>query len=295
MYSFMMKKRLSLESASPALVGANWYQFQGGERISHSHVASVSFLWAVQGHGYIRSGGVSLHVSPGFLIKLPWMHDIHYEADKKSPFHLGTLHLVPLHSNSLEVEPRVAHLAEDPLLVSDSRSASTATYTPQISTLGKSYSRNIVQLGTFAITKFSLSEGSEILYRTLGQLIDAEEKIWRSDTSRTESYPNDLIIMMNFVRDNLSQMLETEVILAAVNCSASTANRLFKRHLGFSLKAWVRNEKMVLAERLLRETSLRVNEVARSVGFSDALYFSQTFKKHYGLAPRDYVKKSLRP
>lgn len=295
MYSFIMEKRLSLESASPALVGANWYQFQSGERISHSHVASVSFLWAVEGHGYIQSGGISLHISPGFLIKLPWMHDIHYEADRKSPFHLGTLHLVPLHSNSLKVEPRVAHLADDPLLISDSRSASTAIGIPQISTLGRSYSKNIVQLGTFAITKFSLSEGNEFLYRSLGQLIDAEEQIWQGDTSRTESYPNDLITMMNFVRDNLSLALEIEDILAVVNCSASTANRLFKRHLDLSLKAWVRNEKMVLAARLLRETSMRVNEVARSVGFSDALYFSQTFKKYCGLSPRDYVKKSLRP
>lgn len=290
-----MAKRLSLESASPALVGANWYQFQSGERISHSHVASVSFLWAIEGHGYIHSGGVSLQLSPGFLIKLPWMHDIHYEADRKSPFHLGTLHLVPLHSNSLEVEPRVAHLADDPLLISDSRSASITTGTAQISTLGKSYSKNIVQLGTFAITKFSLSEGNEFLYRTLGRLIDDEERVWQGDTNRTESYPIDLIFMMNFVRENLSRALETEEILVAGNCSASTANRLFKRHLDVSLKAWVRHEKMVLAERLLRESSLRVNEVARSVGFSDALYFSQTFKKYYGLAPRDYVKKSMRP
>jgi len=290
-----MEKRLSLQSASPALVGANWYQFQSGEIIFHSHVASVSFLWAVEGHGFIHSGGKTLQVSPGFLIKLPWKHDIRYEADRKTPFHLGTLHLVPLHSDSHQVEPRVAYLANDPLLISDARSGSSTTSAPQISTLGKSYSKNIVQLGTFAINKFSLSEGDEFLYRSLGQLIYAEEQIWDGDTNRTESYPIDLISMMNFVRNNLSQALDIEDILSAVNCSASTANRLFKRNLDVSLKVWVRREKMVLAERLLRESSMRVNEVARSVGFTDALYFSQIFKKHYGLAPRDYVKKCMRP
>jgi two-component system response regulator YesN len=49
------------------------------------------------------------------------------------------------------------------------------------------------------------------------------------------------------------------------------------------------------AEKLLRESSLRINEVARNVGYQDPLYFSHTFKKYYGISPREFIQKSMRP
>lgn len=294
-YSFVVRNRFAAETYSPAIVGANWYRFQGNEHISHNHVASICFLWAVEGHGYIYSNGKTFKVSPGFLIRLPWMHEIRYEADVKMPFHLGTLHLIPNYSDAFKVEPRVAHLDGDPLLRAEFRSSLISDVEPQMTTLGKNYAKNIVQLGTFAISKFSDGEGGEFLYRSLGSLLAQENEIWKGDSNKTDSYPPDLITMMNFIREHLAYTVDMDLVLGAVNCSASTANRLFRNHLGVSMKGWVLQEKMKLAEQLLRESGLRVNEVAKTVGFSDALYFSQTFKKYYGLSPRDYVKKSLRP
>ncbi|MNO02539.1 DNA-binding transcriptional regulator AraC [compost metagenome] len=40
--------------------------------------------------------------------------------------------------------------------------------------------------------------------------------------------------------------------------------------------------------RLLLSEPLTVEQVAASVGFPDALYFSKQFKKWYGQAPTDY-------
>jgi len=45
---------------------------------------------------------------------------------------------------------------------------------------------------------------------------------------------------------------------------------------------------MLEAARLLRFSDLSVGEVAFRAGFSDQLYFSRAFKRHYGEAPMSY-------
>lgn len=41
----------------------------------------------------------------------------------------------------------------------------------------------------------------------------------------------------------------------------------------------------------LLQKSLTIKEVASSVGFNDALYFSKQFKNWYGIAPSEYRKQ----
>ncbi len=46
---------------------------------------------------------------------------------------------------------------------------------------------------------------------------------------------------------------------------------------------------------LLRTTSLRASEVARTVGYADPLYFSRVFRATFGVPPSRYAKGQLRP
>ena len=46
------------------------------------------------------------------------------------------------------------------------------------------------------------------------------------------------------------------------------------------------------AKQLLREHRYSVAEVAEKTGFSDAKYFREVFKKHFGLRPMQYVKEN---
>lgn len=45
---------------------------------------------------------------------------------------------------------------------------------------------------------------------------------------------------------------------------------------------------MKSAERLLVSTDMNVTEIARSIGYNDANYFTRVFKKKYGMSPRDF-------
>ena len=46
--------------------------------------------------------------------------------------------------------------------------------------------------------------------------------------------------------------------------------------------------RMEHAAQLLEETSLHVNLIGQSVGYSDAAYFSKLFKKYYGITAKEY-------
>ncbi|HEY6777398.1 MAG TPA: AraC family transcriptional regulator [Thermoleophilaceae bacterium] len=65
-------------------------------------------------------------------------------------------------------------------------------------------------------------------------------------------------------------------------------SRALARATGSSTKELVTDRVMVEAARLLRFSDLTAGQTAHRVGFSDPLYFSRAFKRHYGESPTAY-------
>ncbi|WJH37586.1 helix-turn-helix transcriptional regulator [Paenibacillus sp. CC-CFT747] len=68
-------------------------------------------------------------------------------------------------------------------------------------------------------------------------------------------------------------------------------SKIFKQQTGLSPMNFLLKIRMERA-RLLLEKPLTIEQVASSVGFSDALYFSKQFKKWYGASPSDYRQEN---
>lgn len=64
-------------------------------------------------------------------------------------------------------------------------------------------------------------------------------------------------------------------------------SKIFKQHAGISPMNFLLKIRMERAKLLLNEP-LTIEQIASSVGFTDALYFSKQFKKWYGCAPTEY-------
>lgn len=75
----------------------------------------------------------------------------------------------------------------------------------------------------------------------------------------------------------------------AMNMSNSTLYRKIKGLTGMSPKEFVRNIRFKYASKLLLEKTANIADVAFMVGFTDAKYFSQCFKKEFGKTPSQYV------
>ena len=62
--------------------------------------------------------------------------------------------------------------------------------------------------------------------------------------------------------------------------------RSFKKSFGISPLQYVTSLRMEQAANLLRDTSMKVNEIAARLGYEDLVYFGRTFKKIMGQSPQ---------
>ena len=65
----------------------------------------------------------------------------------------------------------------------------------------------------------------------------------------------------------------------------------FRAYAGMTPSAYLLEQKMVRARRLLRSGLYSVGQVAELLGYDDPSYFSKVFKKHAGLLPGAYARQ----
>lgn len=78
-----------------------------------------------------------------------------------------------------------------------------------------------------------------------------------------------------------------------LNISRAQLHRKLKQMTGLSTSHYIRSLRLQIAKEMFRDPSLNISEVAFSVGFSNAAYFSRVFKSQYGISPseaRDYIQ-----
>ncbi|MCA4132587.1 AraC family transcriptional regulator [Arthrobacter sp. M4] len=271
----------------PAVVGANWYQFRPGQRISVPRVDGVSLIWVLEGGGELKLPTARFRVSAGMSLRVPWRSAIEYRADERAPFRTGAVHLVPWHAPDVEVTPQVAVEGGDLFDVPWRRGTEGAP-PPALLATSSERGRRIISLATYCVERFLASAVTDPVARALGVLMHDAHESWDGGGT-LEERPSALARMMDYVSRNLDRPLTIAEIARAGGTSPATAQRAFRRWTGESVLAWVRSRRMHEAARLLHTTGLRVGEVAHAVGFDDPLYFSRVFAKTYGVAPSKYA------
>ena len=91
--------------------------------------------------------------------------------------------------------------------------------------------------------------------------------------------------VVDFIDAHLHTALDLRTMAAAVNLSASSFARHFKRSLGMAPYAYVMDRRLDRARHLLAETPQSVKEVAGICGFSDQAHLTRLFVRRYGTTP----------
>ncbi|MFD2434041.1 helix-turn-helix domain-containing protein [Mesonia maritima] len=65
-------------------------------------------------------------------------------------------------------------------------------------------------------------------------------------------------------------------------------HRKLKSLTGDSTSAFIRNQRLKLAAKLLKKSDTNIAQVGYAVGFSSPSYFSRSFKKVYGQSPKEF-------
>lgn len=77
-----------------------------------------------------------------------------------------------------------------------------------------------------------------------------------------------------------------------INISASYLSKIFVSYLHTNFSAFVLNEKITYAQKLLVNSKLSMTEIAAEAGFSSNSYFSDCFKRTTGLSPLQFRKNN---
>lgn len=91
------------------------------------------------------------------------------------------------------------------------------------------------------------------------------------------------------VRENLMDCdLTAEVLSRKLAVSRRQLFRKFKLQLNCTPNVFIRQSRLKLAARLLKESGMTISEIIYSVGFSDPKYFRTIFRREYGVLPSEY-------
>ena len=93
---------------------------------------------------------------------------------------------------------------------------------------------------------------------------------------------------VRYIQQNIERDLHRSDVAEAIFMNGDHLARLFKKEMGVSLHDFIIQEKMRVAESLLRGTNLPVSLVASKVGYPNFSYFSQAFKRLNGMTPGEY-------
>ena len=91
--------------------------------------------------------------------------------------------------------------------------------------------------------------------------------------------------MLSYIYKNYDQTVTLTDIADAANISRSEAGRCFQSFLGCSPVEALIQYRLQTAQRLLRETTLTLQEISFACGFHSVNYFSRQFRKRYGYSP----------
>jgi YesN/AraC family two-component response regulator len=97
-----------------------------------------------------------------------------------------------------------------------------------------------------------------------------------------------ILRVISHVKDAPGYRISNQELAAKVDLSPEYLNKIFKRHMGISLKQYITNARLERALYLLQETSMNVTQVAEALGYANVYFFSKQFKKRHGHPPSHF-------
>ncbi|KRF06792.1 two-component system response regulator [Paenibacillus sp. Soil766] len=92
----------------------------------------------------------------------------------------------------------------------------------------------------------------------------------------------------NYVEENFSYELTLASLADMFHLNETYLSGLFKQNVGVTFSDYVTRLRLNRALVLLKESELKLTEIATLVGYSSSSYFSTAFKKFYGKGPKEY-------
>lgn len=115
------------------------------------------------------------------------------------------------------------------------------------------------------------------------EVADAEESITNQDWKR-------ILPLLDFLNENYMEPISLDMLAKKFAFSKYHLCHMFKNVTGSSIKEYIIQKRIILAQKLLRQ-NISVQEVGERSGFQTNSHFIRTFKEYTGTSPRKYAQQ----
>lgn len=233
----------------------------------NSHVYSLEYL--IGGKGEIQIDGKSYFPEQGDVYLLPQHHDHTYWSSKERPMHKIWLNV----SGSLcEQLFKTYHVLNQPVF--------------QKVNMENQFMELLTVCKQLNLTDVERTERTTLLFHKL--VLTLYEQSTRQLMS---PIPEPVRQAKAFFENHLTSKVSMSDVARSVNLSSSQLTRQFKGVVGQTPYDYFLSKKLEMAQLLLVETRLSIQEISDRLAFSDEHYFSNLFKQKLGLSPSNWRKK----
>ncbi|WP_194191784.1 response regulator transcription factor [Clostridium chrysemydis] len=103
--------------------------------------------------------------------------------------------------------------------------------------------------------------------------------------STTKRYSPVVSQIVSNIEERYSEELSLKTLAYQYNINSSYLGRIFTKEVGMSFSDYLNKVKNTKAKELILETNMKINDIAKAIGYTDTSYFYRKFKKYYGICP----------
>lgn len=174
----------------------------------------------------------------------------------------------------------------------------------------ESFDNSKCHTGDFApFDRVLLSEDMEAERDTfirIGNIATSAEGEWRAEVSAMlklillklaetvseHALPAQMVEALDaYIRENCSEEISNTEIGAIFGYHPFYVSRMLKEKKGITLRQYIISYRLKAAKRMLELTQKSMAEIAEEVGFTDASYFTKTFRQNFGMTPKEWRNK----
>lgn len=110
-----------------------------------------------------------------------------------------------------------------------------------------------------------------------------------------EQHPDQIILQaaMRLIGRQLNSLPKLTEIAAQLGTHDKKLSAIFRQHMGMTLFAWVREERLRKAQTLLASSTMSIEDISAEVGFASAANFATAFRERFSVTPSVYRKAAI--
>jgi AraC-like DNA-binding protein len=278
--------------ADPVLRFANFWVGRPGEGFGPRYVQEHQIVYVRSGRGRAVIGGQTFSADPGDLLYWPPNRRHEVQAIGSAPLRLVGIVLLFHADDERRLPEPEGHQGTGPFRFARGKPGCPLRPYPLPHT--PTPPQSPVRRWCEALV-FSFLMGRRTRAMEQRGLLLALFQAWHDALHRRPSHGppleaaapphDDLRQVLQTIERRLAQPPAIAELAEEIGVTTAYFGRLFKRHTGQSVRAYINRRRLLRARDLLLARPVSVQYAARAVGFDDPLYFSRLFARQFGLPP----------